>query len=44
MCVWQEADGPTLLGWLKLQPFIADLGQFRTAGVSKINTGSSDYF
>lgn len=44
VCMWQEADGPTLLGWLKLQPFIASLGQFRTAGVSKINTGSSGYF
>ena len=44
VCLWQEADGPTFLGWLKLQPFIASLGQFRTVGMSKINAGSSGYF
>lgn len=35
VCVWQEADEPTVLGWLNLQPHTASLGQFRTAGVSK---------
>lgn len=44
LCVWQEADEPTLLGWLNLQPHTASLGQFRTAAVSKINTDPSGYF
>lgn len=41
LCVWQEAGEPTLLGWLNLQPHTASLGQFRTTGVSKINTDPS---